>query len=1712
MAVSNIRPMGSAGLRQPQNLRTSLNPVSSYRIFAPSGTELSVERKVSGYSGDVVKLKTGELVAKEEFDKLTPENQSYILENGVQAFNDKNKTALTAFQESNVQLSTGEYISKSDYDKLSPDNQAYLKQYGISAYNEKTDANLQEFQASNVKLDTGEWIDKNSFSSLSAENQSYLQKNGIDAYNSKIQQEFNANYVRLKNTGEYVTKESYNALSENDRTLLNKSGVEAFNEYKQKEQQKSDTQYINSIAAMNAQIKQNEATIARFPDRAAALKSQNEILRQQIAQLTGMLSSRAQTDINAIMAGQSSQVPNVVHLSDGSSVPMSVWQDMSSEQQQILMDRGIGGYNAAIQSGEIQNAMLQSWVNDLPEGSQGKIAYDYAISSGNSPEKAAQYAAQYVNALIATAQPVEAQVLDYVRSQPEGSDIKIAYNYALESGNSPEKAAQYAVNYAETMFITSPEGIQAQKVAAIIADLTTDENGGPKVVDLNEATQRLRAENIIDDTMEVTGYGGNGFTISGVKVETPQGTVLQPIIEYFDANPTKIDSGDSVSDLLALGFTLQQIADASQAYKQIIRYREQQAALDKINASMPQIDYSGKLDEVAIREAKGLSVPYYEYTMTNLALFVKNNPDGANILAKAGFDNDIVKTAEELSKLNYDNVTKQFYTESKSPSYQSYIYNYMIDNGVPESIAYQYSSTLEGLSPVNMGVMGLFRLPAGFTSLKDYISLSYDDKKAVETIAREARDNYIKQYGVDNLLLSGASQIVQPTLQAGRALSPDVTLSDITGAEWALTASQGLSYIAMGVGVGTSMISKVASTALDVAGMAAFDTYMALEWSDMGTLERILNVAINIAFAGAIFGQTRSIIKSVSKVAGLPDDALSGLSKRIDAVADAVRSGDGIKVKTAAQELKNYGKAMNKVGLYGDSVIAKADLLLDYTDDILTNSRSPKAQQLVDSIANVYNMRTAETESFVSSVHPDDAYGFYDYNTHRISLRNEDDISAALHELVHHNTGNFITQEMFDDFAISHNMASNVDDLTALDELLVMRIQSEITNGTALKLSTGYIDDIIRTLLKTHSQEEVALLVSDIGKIPLNMSWVNKTPLDDLIKQLVKTTTPNITDDLATQLDNLSTEILGRGPGTPVGVSYDPITGRFMSPQEAITKPRVKVLTSVDDIERLASDDVAAAKAHGLSNDEIARLWDTAGGDSRLFSKLIDDAVKNIIKQEKINQAFEVLNRNIGFDNTSKTVSYIETPTKISKTLPKYKGYTVEQIMRMQGKTPIQQFTGSNIKPTSAYYDIGDLNKNIIKELAAIKDNAIRASKLAAYNQWLKSQTKQELFSIEQEILPLGESEYAIIDADGLAVISVSPTVKSDYARYIELLNKTELTNAEKLELSRLEKILTATEIMAITSTEPKQQTIVSTQQLTESETATLPLTTNATETKTATQQSEKVSFRTLPSVAEDIDVIDKVVPQPTLETKLGYNMETKPLMDTLSEITPETDKISEIKTQTDVEAEPLDEIQTDVETEPLTETQTQTQTVQETFAPDIVEIETKIREYDELRKLRPLTKSEDKDYEDAKKRKKFQGALAWRQGIVWYSIKLPFVSKEESVATFYKYPPPGAKVVGGGKGSAYQSIQKYLEGQVEGDADIDLGIFTVKIRGGKVRSEPGASGAIEFIPKDDENVASDLFDGDIIIPETVAKKTANKYKIPKNIKGDNNIPQGFLV
>ncbi len=91
------------------------------------------------------------------------------------------------FESENVKLDTGEYIPKTEYDKLSAENQAYIKEKGIAAFNKLQEERNAEQLKNYTLLDTGEYVSNDIYNKLSPDEQKQIKAEGIDKFNEYIE-------------------------------------------------------------------------------------------------------------------------------------------------------------------------------------------------------------------------------------------------------------------------------------------------------------------------------------------------------------------------------------------------------------------------------------------------------------------------------------------------------------------------------------------------------------------------------------------------------------------------------------------------------------------------------------------------------------------------------------------------------------------------------------------------------------------------------------------------------------------------------------------------------------------------------------------------------------------------------------------------------------------------------------------------------------------------------------------------------------------------------------------------------------------------------------------------------------------------------------------------------------------------------------------------------------------------------------------------------------------------------------------------------------------------------------------------------------------------------------------------------------------------------------------------------------------------------------
>jgi len=145
--------------------------------------------------------------------------------------------------------------------------------------------------------------------------------------------------------------------------------------------------------------------------------------------------------------------------------------------------------------------------------------------------------------------------------------------------------------------------------------------------------------------------------------------------------------------------------------------------------------------------------------------------------------------------------------------------------------------------------------------------------------------------------LSGAAVPASFIFAPARALAPDVKLSDISGAEWAMGASQALAMAAMPFG---GITGGIIGKSLDIGASAAWAGATALDWDNMSEPEKIFNTVGNLAFLVLPYAASRlGEVKAFTKGELTPE--LRSLSDKALEAGKAVKEAEGL--EAAAKKL-----------------------------------------------------------------------------------------------------------------------------------------------------------------------------------------------------------------------------------------------------------------------------------------------------------------------------------------------------------------------------------------------------------------------------------------------------------------------------------------------------------------------------------------------------------------------------------------------------------------------------------------------------------------------------------------------------------------------------------------------------------------------------------------------------------------------------------------
>ena len=236
-----------------------------------------------------------------------------------------------------------------------------------------------------------------------------------------------------------------------------------------------------------------------------------------------------------------------------------------------------------------------------------------------------------------------------------------------------------------------------------------------------------------------------------------------------------------------------------------------------------------------------------------------------------------------------------------------------------------------------------------YNKLKKQQVISYDgevtaqeanDYLTIEEALPDIGDDYRALYGDQAAIGNIVSTPIKFVFAPARALRSDVTIQDISGAEWALGAGQALALASIPFG---GITGGVIGKALDIGASAAFGLNTALGWNKLSTSGRILGVGGNLAFLVLPYALGRvSEGFQISKAIANP--------QMREALELSIKAGQASRKVTALKEAARAEDIFSGSALYGGNVAG--------------------ALQVAEGEARMYTARLADALSHLDSVNP----------------------------------------------------------------------------------------------------------------------------------------------------------------------------------------------------------------------------------------------------------------------------------------------------------------------------------------------------------------------------------------------------------------------------------------------------------------------------------------------------------------------------------------------------------------------------------------------------------------------------------------------------------------------------------------------------------------------------------------------------------------------
>lgn len=222
----------------------------------------------------------------------------------------------------------------------------------------------------------------------------------------------------------------------------------------------------------------------------------------------------------------------------------------------------------------------------------------------------------------------------------------------------------------------------------------------------------------------------------------------------------------------------------------------------------------------------------------DIVQFLRDNPneDGVKTLRNAGFQRD------DINKAQIESIKPQ--------SLEDFTDNYLKRN-------------YPGKNYTESNIKSRKLLP-GESDAEGQKRFSQQDK-----ILREATDAYVQKYGKGALIGTGAARAGELLFAPARALRPEITLKDISGAEWVIGGAQvALLVVAPIAGKTISgAAGQLTSKGIQAAAGGVFAADTAKNWNNMNNTERAMSLAMDTIIIGTVLpGAGKGIVKGVKSI------------------------------------------------------------------------------------------------------------------------------------------------------------------------------------------------------------------------------------------------------------------------------------------------------------------------------------------------------------------------------------------------------------------------------------------------------------------------------------------------------------------------------------------------------------------------------------------------------------------------------------------------------------------------------------------------------------------------------------------------------------------------------------------------------------------------------------------------------------------------------